>query len=175
MSYNGSYGGASKGYDSEGNFISTITQIGITDTPQQVTFGAGGLSDSGNIDISATGILEVINSGYYAFKQRYRVQRTGAAGVSHMFFWAEISVDGGTVWNTIGNSVDVALDNSNETTVFFDQANLFLPAGIKLRSMFARSSTGNDSGNLIPSTPSAALMAAGAPVAPSAQITIYDV
>ena len=41
--------------------------------------------------------------------------------------------------------------------------------------MFARSSTGNDSGNLIPSTPSAALMAAGAPVAPSAQITIYDV
>lgn len=169
----GAGAGASIGYSSEGSFVSTATQAGITDTPQTINFGAGGSSTNGHVVVAANGEFEIITTGYYSIKQRFRATRAGASGVSDLFFWAEISVDGGTVWNTIGNSVDIALNASNETTVFFDLSSIYLQAGVKLRNRFARSSLGDDSGDLTASTPSAALIAAGTPVAPSAQITVY--
>lgn len=178
MGYPSSYSPSSsdmQGYDTEGSFISTITQTGISDTPQTVTFGAGGLTTNGHVSVAANGEIEVITTGYYSIKQRFRSSRSGASGISDVFFWAELSTDGGTVWNTIGNSVDVALNTSNESTVFFDLSSIYLTAGLKLRNRFARSSTGDDSGDLVPSTPSAALVAAGVPIAPSAQITIYKI
>ena len=163
------------GYSTEGSFISVATQTGIEDTPKTVEFGVGGLTDNGHINVASNGEVEVLSSGYYSIKQRFRTSRAGASGVSDIFFWVEASVDGGTVWNTFGNSVDIALDSSNETTVFFDLSNIHLDAGIKLRNRFARSSTGDNSGDLTSATPSAALITAGAPTAPSAQITIYRI
>lgn len=171
----GDSAGSSKGYDTEGGFISVASQPATEDVPTTISFGAGGMTTNNHVSVSANGEFEIMTTGYYSFKQRFRASRSGASGVSDIFFWAEISVDDGGSWNTIGNSVDIALNTSNETTVFFDISSILLTAGIKLRNRFARSSTGDDSGDLTASTPSAALITAGVPVAPSAQITIYKV
>lgn len=161
------------GYRVEGSFLSIITQSGVEDTPTTIDFGAGGETINGHLSVSSDGEITVLNSGYFAFKQRFRAKRSGASGYSELFFWVEVSVNGGVDWSIIGTSVDLSLNNSNETTVFFDIALAYFQAGIKLRNRFARSSTGDDSGDLVEGTPSAALSTAGVPIAPSAQITIY--
>lgn len=160
------------GYNTIGNFFDITTQVGILDTPKTVLFGAGG-SAGDHITVASNGEITVVNSGYYAFKQRFRAGREGASGTSDLFFYAEISVDNGSTWNIIGNSVDLSMNSSKELTVFFDIATIYLSAGVKLRNRFARS--GDNSGDLIAGTPSAALDALGVPVAPSAQITIYKI
>lgn len=158
----------------EVSFTDITTQSGApVDTPKQVKYGPAQTSPSGILEISADGILTVLKTGPLFIKSRLRVGRSGASGVSSLFFWVEISLDGGATWNIFGNSIDVRLDNSTEADIFFDFSTLFLDKGIKLRSMFARSSTGDNSGDLIPSTPSAALQAYGVPTAPSAQLSIY--
>jgi hypothetical protein len=158
----------------EVSFTDATMQSGAPiDTPKQVKYGAPATSPSGIVAIDAIGNLTVLQTGPLFIKSRLRVGRTGASGISSIFFWVEISLDGGVVWNILGNSIDVRLDNSTENDVFFDFSTLFLDKGIKLRSMFARSSTGDNSGDLMPSTPSAALQAYGVPIAPSAQISIY--
>lgn len=166
--------GADSGLTLEASFVDVTTQSGSPiDTPKQVKYGPALTSPSGIAAIDADGTLTMLKTGPLFIKSRLRVGRTGASGVSSVFFWAEISLDGGTVWNVLGNSVDIKLDNSTENDVFFDFSTLFLNQGIKLRSMFARSSTGDNSGDLSASTPSAALQAYGVPIAPSAQISIY--
>lgn len=163
------------GYTPQGTFVSGDLQVGITDTPQTVTFGAGGTTDDGGAVIGADGIITVNDEGFWSVKQRFRAGRTGASGVSILFFWAEISVDGGANWAITGNSVSIPLDSSNDTSVFFDIANIQVPAGTKLRNRFARSSTGDDSGDLRVGVPSATLQAEGVPNAPSAQATFYKI
>lgn len=158
----------------EASFTDTTTQSGAPiDTPKQVKYGPALTSPSGIVSIDTLGTLTVLKTGPLFVKSRLRAGRTGASGISSIFFWVEIGLDGGAVWNIFGNSIDIRLDNSTESDVFFDFSTLFLDKGIKLRSMFARSSTGDNSGDLIPSTPSAALQAYGVPIAPSAQISIY--
>lgn len=163
-----------KGYDTVGSFISLVNQLGLLDTPQTVTFGAGG-SAGGYITVGADGVLSVVTTGYYSIKQRFRAGRQGAAGTSDVFFFAEISVDNGATWSTLGNSVDIALDNSKEVTVFFDISSVYLTAGVKLRNRFARNGDGDDSGDLLVGVPSATLAGLGVPSAPSAQVTIYKI
>lgn len=160
-------------YIPEGVFQDTTLQTGSPeDIPKTVTYGIA--KDSDNTHISyASGVFTVNTSGYYAIKTRIRASRSGAAQSSSLFFWAEISSDGGNSYTVTGASVDVQLDNAQSNAIFFDFATLYLPAGVKLRSRFARSSTGDDSGNLTPSTPSAALISYGVQPAPSAQLTIY--
>lgn len=168
-----SYSIGSVGYGTDGNFLSTASQTGVSDTPKTITFGAGGTTTSGAVSVAASGHITIVDAGYYSLKQRFRVSRTGASGVSQVFFWAEISVDSGATWNVTGNSVVVSLNASIDTTVFFDLANLDLPAGVQLRNRFARSSTGDDSGDLTSTAPSSTLTGLGVLMAPSAQITIY--
>ena len=163
------------GYTPQGTFVSGDLQPGALDTPQTVTFGAGGTTDDGGATIGADGVITVNDDGFWSVKQRFRAGRTGASGVSILFFWAEVSADGGATWNIIGNSVSIPLESSNDTSVFFDLANLQVPAGTKLRNRFARSSTGDNSGDLRVGVPSAALQAAGVPDAPSAQATFYKI
>lgn len=166
-------GGGPLGYQIEGNFISEVIQSGLTDVAQTVTFGAGGVSNTGFVSVAANGEIEIIKPGYYFIKQRFRVGRVGASGISNIFFWAETSSDGGNTWNFIGNSVDIALDSSGDVSVFFDTALVAAPEGTLFRNRFARSGDGDDSGDLRPSTPSASLVTAGVPTAPSAQVSIY--
>ena len=164
-----------KGYTSIGSFVDDNLQIGITDTPKTIVFGAGGMTTDGGATVAANGEVTVNIANYYSIKQRFRAGRTGASGISELFFWAEISNDGGSNWTVLGNSVDITLDSSNDTTVFYDMAKVYLPVGIIIRNRFARSSTGDDSGDLRSATPSTILTGLGVPIAPSSQITIYTV
>lgn len=163
------------GYDAEGVFTSQDTQIGLLDTPKVITYGAGGNSANGHITMSAGGVVTINTSGYYAFKLRSRITRTGPAGFSSTFFWAEISIDGGTTWNITGNSVDIKLDSGNEVDIFFDFSPLYFPSGVMLRNSFARNGDNVNDGNLVASAPSAALSGLGVPDSPSAQLTVYRV
>lgn len=162
------------GYRSEGDFVSTVTQnpTGL-DVPTQISFGPGGDSLNGIITVAPNGTVTVNETAKASIKVRLRFARSGAAGVSHLFNWAEISLDGGATWNVAGNSIDVTLRDSNEIDIFFDMSQLTLPKGAMLRSMFARDSQGDDSGGLVNSVVSSTLAAAGVPDAPSAQLTIY--
>lgn len=165
----------SVGYTSEGAFSTDTLQAGLYDVPSTVLFGGGGISDNGHITVGADGVFTVNTDSFFSIKQRFRCGRSGASGVSELFFWAEISLNGGVDWVTTGNSVDIPLSSSDDTVVFFDLTNVFLPVGVMVRNRFARSSTGNNSGDLRSATPSAALTAAGAPIAPAAQVTIYRI
>lgn len=163
------------GYSSVGSFVSVATQAGVEDVATTVTFGAGGTTADGSVTVASDGVVTINTAGYFSIKQRFRAGRTGASGVSQVFFWAEISTDGGSSWAVTGNSVDIPLSDSNDTIVFFDLSFLSLPAGVKVRNRFARSSTGNNSGDLRAASPSAALQALGVQDAPSAQITVYRI
>lgn len=165
-----------KGYDLILSEVSDLAQnpTGV-DTPTQITYGAGGTSSDGSITLASDGNLTFNETGFYALKARYRFGRDGAAGVSNLFNWVEISVDGGNNWDVIGNAIDVTLRNSSEVNIFFDLSILEFQQGVMLRAMFARSSTGSDFGGLIPSPISAPLSALGIPDAPSAQLTVYRI
>lgn len=165
----------SVGYTNSGTFISTATQSGVIDVATTVTFGAGGSTTGNHVSVGSDGVITVNTDSYLSVKQRFRAGRVGASGASDLFFWAEISADDGATWSVLGNSVDISLENASSTVVFFDLSTVFLPAGTKIRNKFARSSDGDDSGDLIPKTPSATLAALGVPIAPSAQITIYRI
>lgn len=162
-------------YVTEDNFTDTTTQTGILDTPKNVLYGPLKTSPNELVRVDADGVINILKAGPYAFKTRHRVARTGASGVSKVFQWVEISVDGGSTWTINGNPVDVQLAGADDTVNFFDFATIELPAGVKLRARFARSSTGADFGSLTPSVPSASLISAGVPTAPSAQLTVYRV
>lgn len=158
----------------EDSFTDFTTQSGSPlNTPKVVKYGAAKTSTSGIVSVDADGIFTFHKTSTLFAKSRIRAGRSGASGYSSIFFWAETSVDGGSTWQIFGNSIDIRLNNSEESDLFFDISAVVFPAGIKFRSMFARSSTGDNSGDLMASTPSAALVSYGVPVAPSAQISIY--
>jgi hypothetical protein len=160
-------------YDTEGLFEDYSLQSGSpVDVPKTVLFGANKDSVNGHVSY-VDGSFIINTTGFYSIKSRIRVGRSGAAGASDVFLYAEASVDGGSNWALIGNSVDILLNTSDDNSVFFDFSTLFLVAGLRLRTRFSRSSTGNDSGDLIPSIPSAALAALGVSSSPSAQVTLY--
>jgi hypothetical protein len=164
-----------KGYSQIGIFNSFSTQTGVLDAPTNIEYGAGGTTDNGEITVSSSGLISVNTTGYYSIKQRFRAERAGASAISQVFFWAETSIDAGVSWDVIDNSLDIPLNSSNETVVFFDLSTVLLPAGMLVRSRFARSSTGDDSGDLKSASPSATLSGLGVPDAPSALISIYGI
>ena len=159
----------------EQDFIDLTTQSGAPiDTPKAVKFGNSLTTPNGLVSYNSTnGFITVLKTGPYVFKTRARPQRTGSAGLSDTFFWIEASTDNGSTFSVLGNAVNVRLTTSSESALFFDLTPVYLPAGTILKSMWARSSTGADDVNLIPHTPSAALLALGVPASPSAQLTLY--
>lgn len=162
------------GWTIEDSFTDFTMQTGApVDTPKTVKYGAAKTSPSGIVSVDASGIFTFNKTAALFAKSRIRAGRTGASGYSSIFFWAEISSDGGATWQVFGNSIDVQLTNSQESELFFDISAVIFPAGLKFRSRFARSSTGDDSGDLRTSAPSALLTTYGVPIAPSAQISIY--
>lgn len=163
-------------YALEASFTDMAAQSGApVDTPKTIRIGPPATSSTGLLTVDAAGIIRVNKAGPYAVKSRARVTRAGATGSSQVFFWTEISMNNGGSWITLGNSVCVQLDSSSESQTFFDFSLLDLPAGMLVRQRFARSSLGDNSGDLTPITPSAALITAGAASAPSAQTTVYRV
>lgn len=160
-------------YDLEDIFSDTTTQTGVLDTPKNVLYGPVKTSPNSLVSVAADGVVSILKTGPYAFKTRHRVTRTGASGVSRVFQWIEISADGGSTWTITGVPVSIALSGADDDGTFFDFTPIFLPVGAKIRSRFARSSTGSDFGNLTPAVPSAALITYGLPSQPSAQLSVY--
>lgn len=164
----------STGWTIEDSFTDFTFQSGSpVDVPKTVRYGNAKTSPNGIVSVDNNGIFTFLKSAALFAKSRIRAGRAGASGYSSIFFWAEISVDNGATWQVFGNSIDVHLNNAQESELFFDISAVIFPAGLKFRSRFSRSSTGDDSGDLMISTPSTALSSYGVPVAPSAQISIY--
>ena len=157
----------------EDDFVDMTTQTGSPiDTPKTVKYGTSKTSPNNLVSIDNSGVISVLKTGPYFIKTRHRVGRTGSSGISRLFFWIEIAPDG-VNWVVSGNSVEIRLDNSDEVQVFFDATPIYLQAGFKVRARFARSSTGTNFGDLMPSAPSSVLQNLGVPPVPSAQLSIY--
>lgn len=155
-------------WSQEAAFSDFTTQTGIMDTPKTILFGPATVSPQGIISMDAAGIATVLRQGPLFGYTRFRVSRTGASGVSNIFLWVEVSLDGGTQWYPIGESASCSLNSSSDVTTILDLGYVTLPTGSKLRARFARSSTGSDSGDLIPLAVSTALANVGVPSTPSA-------
>ena len=160
----------------------TTQNGGALDVLAPVTLGVGGTDPDGIITGGAGGVITINKSGPFMIKQSFQVTRNSNPGNAEVFFQAQISVDGGTVWSAIGNSVNRRIANANTINVFFDFAPVFFPAGVKVRNVWAKSSVGGDpanpssgvnNGQLIYTKPSAALSAAGVADVPSASAVIY--
>lgn len=157
----------------EEEFVGTTTQTAVIDVPKAVLYGAAETSPNGLLSIDNQGVITFLKGGPYAVKTRHRVARTGQAGTTSTWFWVELSFDGGVSWQVFGNAIDVRLSGSTDNRLFFDFAMVNLPAGVKARSMWAKSSTGADDGTLASTTPSAALQAVNVPSSPATQIAFY--
>ncbi len=115
-------------------------------------------------------------------KQNFQVARTTTPGNAEVFFQAQVSFDGGTVWIPSGNAANRRIRNDDTINVFFDISPIFVPAGAKFRNVWAKSSVGGDpndpssgvdNGILIHTEPSAALLALGMTDVPSAIAVVY--
>lgn len=158
----------------EATFLDFTTQTGSpVDVMRPIKFGPAATSSTGIVSIDANGIITALKSGPLFAKTRLRATRGGSSGSSLIMFMTEVSVNGGATWSIIGNVGTVSLDVAADTDIFFDMSPIDVDAGLKIRQSFARSSTGTDAGDLTPYTPSPALVSAGVPNAPSAQLTVY--
>jgi len=158
----------------EDTFTSVATQVGAAaDTAKNVVFGGAKTSPSGIVSQAADGVFTVLKGGPLMMKTSTRSGRVGGLSSTQMFFWLETSTDNGVTWQVLGNAVDVLLDTVSDVKTLVDYVVLTLATGTKFRTRFARSSTGTDFGDLIPSIPSVALQLLGVPTSPSAQITVY--
>jgi hypothetical protein len=165
-----------KGYDLVFTGVSPDIQnpLGL-DQPLVINFGPQSQATDNSFTLGADGVLTFNEAGYYAIKTRYRFAREGASGTSNLFNYAEASTDGGLTWTILGSVIDVTLRDSSVVNIFFDLSIIELPAGIKIRALFARSSTGSNFGGLLPSQVSAPLSALGITDAPSSQLTVYKI
>ena len=163
---------------------SSVTQIGPPlDTKQNIIFdSATKTSPNGEVRINGDGVVDILKSGPYFYKQFAEIGRQSSQGNVEAFFQAEASLDGGNTWIPASATLNRRLQNPNSITVFIDIAPVFFPAGIKLRTSFAQSSAGGDpsdptvgvaDGILQYSEPSAALMADGMNGSSSAVAVVY--
>jgi hypothetical protein len=157
----------------EGEYRSLVLQTGgpAVAVPRNVTYGAGGVSSTGIVSVAATGEIDILKPAAIAFKTRLRAGRIGAAGVSILIIWAEVSTDGGVTWAQLPNVSSINLSASTDTITFLDLVPLTVLAGHKFRIRFARAAEGDNSGDLTPQALAGGL-AFLAPV-PSAYMSIY--
>jgi hypothetical protein len=157
----------------EGEFRDLTLQTGgpAADVPRNVVYGAGGVTNTGVANVAASGEITILKPAAIMFKTRLRCGRVGAAGVSILIIWAEVSTDGGGSWVQLPNVQSVNLSVATDTISFFDITPLTVLAGHKFRIRFARSSLGDNSGDLTPQAQPAGLNFLGA--VPSAYMSIY--
>lgn len=164
-------------------FVDLTTQAGAAlDSSTTVLLGNGGTDPEGLVTMDAFGVVTVNKTGPYMVKQNFQIARDTTPGNSEIFFQAQLSVDNGVSWVALGNSVNRRIDNDKVINIFFDISAIFIPAGAKLRNVWAKSSVGGDpndpssgvnNGLLIHTRPSAALLALGFEDAPSAIAVVY--
>jgi hypothetical protein len=157
----------------EGEYRSLVLQTGgpAADVPRNVIYGAGGISNTGVVSVAANGEIDILKAAAIMFKTRLRAGRVGAAGVSILIIWGEVSTDGGGSWVQLPNVSSINLSVATDTITFADIVPLTVLPGYKFRIRFARSSLGDNSGDLTPQAQPAGLNFLG-PV-PSAYMSIY--
>lgn len=161
-------------YTIEGEFRDFTDQLQtVTDAPLTVKYGPASTTSNELLSVDNLGVITVNKTGPLFIKTRIRTGRIGSSGTSSLFFYIEVSMDGGTTWIVSGNAVDIRMSNPDDTKLFFDSTPLFATAGMKYRTRWVRSSLGANSGDLLSTSPSAALLALGVPSSPSAQFTVY--
>lgn len=144
------------------------------DTPTVVKYGPAKTSPNGFVSVTAGGVFQIHKTGPYLLKSNLRVSRTGVGGTSHIYLWVETSPDNVT-WTPANVSIRVTIDSNVTDDHLYDSSPTFLPAGIYVRTMQARSSTGVNAGGLFSATPSAALTTYGIGPDPSASLEFHTV
>lgn len=157
----------------EGEYRDNTLQTGgpAVDVPRNVHYGPGGISLTGIATVLANGEIDILKDANVVFSTRLRAQRTGAAGVSILVIWGELSIDGGLNWTVLPNASSINLSVADDTTTFYDTIPARVLVGQKYRVRFARSSAGNNSGDLAPQALPGPL-AFLSPV-PSAYLSVY--
>lgn len=139
------------------------------DTPTVVKYGPAKTSPNGFVSVTAGGVFQAHKTGPYLLKSNLRVSRTGVGGTSHIYLWVETSPDNVT-WTPANVSIRVTIDSNVTDDHLYDSSPTFLPAGIYVRTMQARSSSGVNAGGLFSANPSAALTTYGIGPDPSASL-----
>ena len=164
------------GWSLEDRFTDTSQQNAAgLNIPTTIKFGAPKSSVNGIVSVNAAGEFTLLKKGPLMVKTRANVGRTGTNGISNMFVWMETSINGGSTWQSYGNSGFVQLDTTSDQKTFLDFAMFDLPVGIFVRARFARDGSGVNDGSLVVDSPSSALATAGCPDSASAQLTAYKV
>ena len=144
-----------------------------TDTVQNLKFGAGGSSAEDIVSAGANGVLTILKAGPLALSFTAQAGRNGQTGNSELFMMLEMSANGGVSWSHLGESMNIRIDDDDSTPSYYGIKFLTGEAGVKLRMSWARSSTGNNSGDFVTTTPSVALQTLGMSSVPSAKVTVY--
>tara|TARA_R110001606_G_scaffold392731_1_gene561986 strand:+ start:2144 stop:2749 length:606 start_codon:yes stop_codon:yes gene_type:complete len=176
-------GGSTPYYVEATRFTDLTTQTGgAIDTLAGVKLGAGGTDPEGLVSADVNGVITINKTGPYMVKQSFQITRNTTPGNAEIFFQAQSSADNGVTWTALGNAINRRISNDNTINVFFDFSPVFLPAGIKVRNVWAKSSVGGDpadpsvgvdNGLLIYTAPSAALTTLGVMNVPSAIAVVY--
>lgn len=162
-------------WELEESFTSLDQQDAISDSLSAIDFGDSKTSTNGIIEYDDVNkYFRILKGGALFIKARARAARIGASlGESELFLQAQISTDDGLTWVSIGNSVDVKIDNARQVEIFFDFSPIELTKGTLVRQVFARSSLGTNFGSLIAGIPSPVLSLQGILPAPAAQVSVY--
>lgn len=156
--------------------VSAQNPTGLGDANKiKINFGAGGVSDNGEFNVGADGVVEtLLNSTQYTIQLTMRISRTGGAGVAIVMarlMYAEDGIEGNAVQSggTFGVKIDDA-DTIWREVVTFD----FIPAvGSKFWFELARDDAGNNSGGLLSAQPTGTLLSAGWNPVASATLEIF--
>jgi hypothetical protein len=132
----------------DGESLLASQQPSTIDTPLEIQFGVvqGGPSDPiqtiANVGSEAS-ILRINTPGTYRIKTAIQYGRTGASGTSILNFRVKVA------GSQAGRSINQRISNSNETSIFTDEAWITFPvAPIDIVYEVIRDSNGNDSGGL---------------------------
>jgi len=157
----------------EAEYRDNALQVGgpAVDVPRTVRYGPGGVSLTGIVSVDANGVITILKDATIVATTRLRAQRIGAAGVSIVVVWGERSIDGGLNWTPLPNVSSINLNVEDDTITFYDVIPARVVIGEKYRIRFARSSDGNNSGDLAPQVLPGGLAFLG--VVPSAYLSIY--
>lgn len=132
----------------DGESLLAVQQPSSLNTPLELQFGTVQGTGSDPIQTlanvgSEASILQINESGLYRIKTAIQYGRLTGAQVAILNFRALVN------GVQAGRSINQRLETSNQTSLFTDEAWLYLPAGIQITYQVIRDSNGNNSGGLI--------------------------
>lgn len=133
----------------DGESALTVQQPAALDTPLQIQFGVVQGSGADPVQTltgvagSEAAVLQINTAGLYRLKTAIQYGRTSGAGVAILNFRAVVN------GAQAGRSVNQRLETANQTSIFTDEAWLYLPAGTQITYEVIRDSNGANSGGLL--------------------------